>query len=359
MSRFVQLHLLTAYPPANLNRDDLNRPKTVQMGGVQRLRISSQCLKRNWRMSELFAQALGENLGTRTKEMGKQVCADLMARGVAEEKAQEWASSIAAQFGKLKSDDPLVIEQLAHFSPEEKAAIAALVDRLAAEDRAPAEAELALLGHPETAVDIAMFGRMLAASPLYNMEAAVQVAHAFSVQEALVEDDFFTAVDDLNKGEEDVGAGHMGTLEFGAGLFYLYVCIDAKLLKENLGSHGDLAARAARALVEAAVSVAPSGKQNSFASRAYSSYVMAERGDRQPRSLAAAFLKPIKVKCGGEVEHPDDDDPLALAIKALSHTCASMDAVYGPLAEERVDINALTGEGSLGDLLAFVEEACR
>ncbi len=33
MSRFIQIHLLTAYPPANLNRDDQGRPKTAKMGG--------------------------------------------------------------------------------------------------------------------------------------------------------------------------------------------------------------------------------------------------------------------------------------------------------------------------------------
>ena len=33
MTTFLQLHLLTSYPPACLNRDDLNRPKTAKMGG--------------------------------------------------------------------------------------------------------------------------------------------------------------------------------------------------------------------------------------------------------------------------------------------------------------------------------------
>ncbi len=40
MSTFIQLHLLTSYPPANLNRDDLGRPKTAFMGGAERLRVS-------------------------------------------------------------------------------------------------------------------------------------------------------------------------------------------------------------------------------------------------------------------------------------------------------------------------------
>lgn len=42
MTTWIQLHLLTAYPPSNLNRDDLGRPKTAVVGGESRLRISSQ-----------------------------------------------------------------------------------------------------------------------------------------------------------------------------------------------------------------------------------------------------------------------------------------------------------------------------
>jgi CRISPR system Cascade subunit CasC len=138
-----------------------------------------------------------------------------------------------------------------------------------------------------------MFGRMLAAAPAYNKEAAVQVAHAVTVHEVAVEDDYFTAVDDLNNGEEDQGAGHLGETEFAAGVFYLYVCIDRYLLKENLADD-QLADRAIAALIEASAKIAPTGKQNSFASRAYASYIMAEKGDQQPRSLSIAFLKPVR-----------------------------------------------------------------
>ena len=47
----VELHSLTAHAPANLNRDDLGRPKTAMYGGVERARISSQALKRSIRTS--------------------------------------------------------------------------------------------------------------------------------------------------------------------------------------------------------------------------------------------------------------------------------------------------------------------
>ncbi|MBU2550110.1 MAG: type I-E CRISPR-associated protein Cas7/Cse4/CasC [Proteobacteria bacterium] len=344
MAKFIQLHLLTSYPPANLNRDDLGRPKTAIMGGVQRLRVSSQSLKRAWRTSGFFKTGpLSSHAGVRTKEMGTRIQQRLIEGGVSEDDAAAWAGRIAGVFGKLKKNS-IEIEQLAHFSPEEQKAVQDLADRLIQAGRAPAEDELKLLEKNHTAVDIALFGRMLAANPFFNTEAAAQVAHAVSVHEAAVEDDFFTAVDDLNEGVEDVGAAHMGELEFGAGLFYLYVCIDGDLLKKNLEQKPELAPMAVRALTEAAAKTAPTGKQNSFASRAYASYIMAEKGDQQPRSLVVSFLKPV----GGT-------DYLAESIEHLEATCGRMDAAYGPCADERKVMNVFSGQGALEGILNFVE----
>ncbi len=362
MSRFVQLHLLTSYPPANLNRDDLGRPKTAVMGGHPRLRVSSQSLKRAWRKSDLFESALDGHVGTRTKEMGIEIFKALREKGVKEKKALEWAGTIASVFGKLKTlsrkekeglkelDDEarlqkqlteLEIEQLAHFAPEERRAIDQLVETLAARGEGPSDDELKLLRKSHTAADVALFGRMLADAPAFNTEAAAQVAHAISVHRVTVEDDFFTAVDDLNTGEEDMGAGHMGATEFAAGLFYLYACIDRELLEKNLGGDRDLANKALAALIECAATVAPTGKQNSFASRARASYLLCETGDQQPRSLSVAFLKPVQ---GG--------DMLTEAIQKLEETRKGMDQVYGACADRRCHMNALTGEGSLADVIA-------
>lgn len=344
MTTFIQLHFLTSYPPANLNRDDLGRPKTAVMGGAQRLRVSSQSLKRAWRMSELFQRALDGHVGTRTKEMGPRVRSRLTDAGISEADAAKWAEAIAERFGKLKGTGG-EIEQLAHFSPAEVSAVDALTDTLISERRAPREDELrGLLHASHSAADIALFGRMLAANPMFSTEAAAQVAHAISVHKVAVEDDYFTAVDDLNRGEEDMGAGHIGETEFAAGLFYLYVCIDRDLLSRNLQGDEELTTKALCALTEAVATVAPTGKQNSFASRAYASYIVAEKGRRQPRSLSAAFLKPVS-----------GQDMLTTAIVALEATRANMDKVYGPLSDVApCVVNAATGEGSLADLLKFV-----
>lgn len=354
MSTFIQLHMLTSYPPSCLNRDDLGRPKTAVMGGIQRLRVSSQSLKRAWRTSDLFKEALDGHIGTRTKEIGIKVYKNLTDGGIQEKHAKEWAMAIAEQFGKLKGGNKnkplqsLEIEQLAHFSPEEIKAIESLTETLLKEKRKPEEKELQLLREKHKAVDIALFGRMLASNPGYNVEAACQVAHAITVHKVAIEDDFFTAVDDLNEGSEDMGAGHIGETEFAAGLFYLYVCINWDLLVENLNNDQELAKKALRTLTESATTVPPSGKQNSFASRAYASYVLAEKGNRQPRSLSVAFLKPIA-----------GSDMLSDAIATLNKTRDNMDKSYGPLAASHYELNAATANGTLAGLLDFVASSAK
>lgn len=351
MSRFVQLHLLVSYPPSNLNRDDTGRPKTAMIGDANRLRISSQSLKRAWRTSDVFESTLQGHIGIRTKEMGEKIYHAFLERKVSEKKAREWAKLIAGQFGKLKSDkktennQDLHIEQLAHFGPEEQAAIEMLMDKLSVSGADPSEDDLKLLRKPRQAADIAMFGRMLASSPAFNVEAAVQVAHAITIHKVAVEDDYFSAVDDLNRGEEDVGAGHIGEAGFGAGVFYLYLCINRELLLENLGNDAALTAKTLEALVHAATKVSPTGKQNSFASRAYAAYALAEKGDQQPRSLAQAFLKPVT---GG--------DMLERAVNELTKRYKNFDAVYGACADSRYQFNVETGEGNLHELVKFVTE---
>lgn len=182
MTTFIQLHLLTAYPAANLNRDDTGAPKTVVLGGATRLRVSSQSLKRAWRTSALFEQALAGHIGIRSGRIAREAATILIEKGIEEKKAIEWAAKIADYLGKAKNDkkpkDPLTnaeTEQLVHISPAEFDAVKALAHQLAEEKRAPKEEDLALLRKDRMAVDIAMFGRMLANKPEFNVEAACQV----------------------------------------------------------------------------------------------------------------------------------------------------------------------------------------
>ena len=168
MSRFLQLHLLTFFPPANLNRDDTGRPKTAVVGGATRLRLSSQALKRAWRESPVFSAALTGHLGQRTQRLGEVVLAHLRDGGAAGAKALPIARDIAAVFGKIKDikDEKAnaQIEQLAFISPEEREAALDLADRMAAGEKIDMKAA-GLLRGADTAADIALFGRMLADNP--------------------------------------------------------------------------------------------------------------------------------------------------------------------------------------------------
>lgn len=365
MSDFIQLHVLTNYAPANLNRDDTGRPKTALMGGALRLRVSSQSLKRAWRTSELFESAVGDHLGKRTRLLGKDVYDTMIGQGVDAQKSLDWARQIAAAFGSLevekletkkkKADEEgapdqsvkklLQIKEIIHISPAERQAALELAASCAQRGKGPEADELKLLSKDATAVDVSMFGRMLASANEFNVDAAVQVAHAFTVHRAEVEDDYFSAVDDL---DDDTGAGHIGERGYGAGLFYLYVCVNRTLLQENL--HGDkaLTDKAIASLLESITKVSPTGMQNSYASRAYAAYVLAEKGSQQPRSLSQAFLQPIR---GGA-----DKSMLTEAIKALENQRLNFEAVYGPCAEAQQVINADAGIGSLQSLINFVQD---
>jgi CRISPR system Cascade subunit CasC len=173
----------------------------------------------------------------------------------------------------------------------------------------------------------------------------VQVAHAVTTHKTMIEDDYYTAVDDLKKPSEDAGAGFLGEAGFGAGVFYLYACIDRDLLRQNLGGDDALAGIACAALVEAAATVAPSGKQASFASRARASYILAERGTDQPRALTAAFLKPV--------DETEEGGVMATSIKELTKLNTAIAKAYGDGSGPKAEMNVLTGKGTLEDIKAF------
>jgi CRISPR system Cascade subunit CasC len=359
MARFIQLHALTVYAPSNLNRDDTGRPKTANFGGANRLRVSSQALKRAIRTSDAFKASLKDHRGERTQRLGEEIRGYLEEKGVSPEKALEAARAVAGIFGKIKDakdKNPTFIEQLAFVSPEERKAALDLAAKFAAGEPIPDKADAlvdAVLSKTDTAADIAMFGRMVASAPDFNREAAVQVAHAITTHRVEVEDDFYTAVDDLKKPSEDAGAGFIGELGFGSGVFYLYACIDRDLLEKNLGGDKALASAAIAAFVEGLATSSPTGKQASFASRARASYLRVEKGSQQPRSLAAAFFKPVK-----------DDDLLKSSIARIEDPkvglVQQMNEAYGKCFEADRCMKFLPGEagntGALPDLIAFASQ---
>lgn len=355
MTTFLQLHLLVSYPPSNLNRDDLGRPKTAIFGGSERLRISSQALKRAWRTSPHF-DALREqgHVGERTRRLGVETYEAMCEQGIDEERARAWSTAIAKKWAKTRSknanrsEQDIETEQLIHVSPFERAAIRRISDKLveqkdSLDEKAGAKiiADESVMLEVHKASDIAMFGRMLADNPSHNVEAAVQVAHALTTHEVIVEDDFFSAVDDLNV--TDSGAGHIGEAQFGSGIFYVYVNIDQDALVKNLDGDVALAQETLEALVRSCAQVGPGGKQNSYGSRCYAHYILAERADKAPRQLSLAFID-------GDIL---EDGSILESTSRLEELRGKMDGAYGAWAQADYTLNVLSGEGKLEELVDF------
>lgn len=303
MTTFLQFHLLTKIGPSNPNRDDQGRPKSAHVGGAPRLRLSSQSVKRALRESAFFALDMQGNMGSRTKLLHENLVVHLTGRGVAPEAAKLAATQVAGVFGKLEiakakdGTETAKATTLAYISPDEWAFAMDLAAKAAAGEALPKEKELAklVLRHADGAIDIAMFGRMLADNADFNREAAVQVAHAITTHAAQAEEDWFSAVDDLNKAE-DTGAGHLGEIAFGSGIYYQYVNVNCDLLIANLGGDRDLAAQGVEALARAIAQTTPKGKQNTFAHHPRAEYILAESGNHAPRDLSGAFFDPVKVQ---------------------------------------------------------------
>ena len=66
---------------------------------------------------------------------------------------------------------------------------------------------------------------MVTSDPAANIDAAIHVAHAFTVHTEESESDYFSVVDDLRDEDDDAGAAHIGDTELTAGLFYGYACL--------------------------------------------------------------------------------------------------------------------------------------
>lgn len=330
----VQIHKLQNYAPSNLNRDDSGSPKSAMFGGHQRGRISSQCIKRSIRTSDTFREAFAADdlLGSRTRRLPLLVDAALVGMGVDDETRQTIVARVP-EIGQESGRDQNL---------EDKTNTRQLIFIGAGEDRAIAEKLLALfreagptkwrslkideitkeLGSSlPKSVDIAMFGRMTTSSAFEDVQAAVQVAHAVSANAITSEYDYFTAVDDLKPREEDAGAGMIGDVEFNSSTYYQYFNVHWDQLVKNLGGDADMAARAVVALLQAAVTAQPSGKQNTFAAYNLPDLVLVEVSDGNvPVSYANAFLEPANNRGGSLMDN---------AVRKLDEYAGQLRAAYG------------------------------
>ncbi|MDE0039672.1 MAG: type I-E CRISPR-associated protein Cas7/Cse4/CasC [Gammaproteobacteria bacterium] len=307
--RFLQIHTLTPYTAALLNRDDAGLAKRLPYGGVMRTRISSQCLKRHWRIAD-DPHALhtidGAEAARRSRELvTKQVIAPLrgnFADDVVEVLESEFQMAVYGDKGTTKSGRQTLLfgvpeiewltreaERLATESNGSAATAKAGVVAWRKDFRANIKAMRDQTALP-AGIEGALFGRMVTSDSDANITAPVHVAHAFTVHAEEAEDDYFTAVDDL-AGDEP-GADTIQETELTSGLFYGYVVVDIPGLLDNVSGDAGLAGDVLHNLIYLIAEVSPGAKLGSTAPYGRASMVLLEAGNRQPRSLASAFATP-------------------------------------------------------------------
>lgn len=285
----VEYHILQSFPVTCLNRDDVGAPKSAIVGGVPRARVSSQCWKRQVRLA---LQGFGIKLGIRTKKAKQIFAKACLEAGATEDQAAACGSRIAQEL----TDDTLLF-----VSETEAAAFAALASERSFDANKLTSKELArvakrALNPAEDALDIALFGRMVAKAADMNVEAAASFSHAISTHKVSNEVEFFTALDDLPG--EDARSAHMGSLEFNAATYYRYISLDLGQLYETLGE-ADLK-RAIEAFTKALFVAVPSARQTtqSGASPWEFARVLVRKGQR----LQVPFETPIKSREGGYLQ---------------------------------------------------------
>lgn len=221
----IEFHILQSFPVTCLNRDDVGAPKSAVVGGVSRARVSSQCWKRQVRLA---LAEFGVKLGVRTKKVKALIEPACINLGASEEQAQACAQKIA----DLLSDDTLLF-----ISDAEATAFAAYAQEKAFDAAAIKDKELFKVAKKNLnanldALDIALFGRMVAKAAEMNIEAAASFSHAISTHKVSNEVEFFTALDDM---QDEPGSAHMGNLEFNAATYYRYISLDLGQLAQTLG----------------------------------------------------------------------------------------------------------------------------
>ena len=353
--RFLQFHTLHSYPAALLNRDDSGLAKRLPFGGAVRTRISSQCLKRHWRMAEDEFSLRGID-ATRDAIRSRDIVTRRVMDGI-DGVAGDVLEAVEEVFQKgvygeraasRQARQPLLlglpeVEYLrdqatricaAHPHDAEAAAVAA--QALFGTGRGDPQRENFRAFRENTRLPgglvAALFGRMVTSDPAANIDAAVHVAHAFTVHPEESESDYFAVVDDLQAEAAETGAAHIGDMELTAGLFYGFVVVDVPGLVSNLAgcpaeewesADRVLAGQVVEHLAHLIATVSPGAKLGSTAPYAYADLMLVEAGSRQPRSLANAFRDPVEART-------------AAAVAAMAGRLEELDTAYGAHEARRV-----------------------
>lgn len=287
---FLDLHVIQTVPPSNINRDDTGSPKTAQYGGVRRARVSSQSWKKAMR-DYFLENCEEEKVGVRTLDLVNFVKEKILSidNSIGVKEAEEKSADVLKNAGITLKDNKTKALFFMGNSQAEKLAKAAI-----AGEKDKNKLQEIIKNNP--AIDISLFGRMVADDPSLNEDASAQVAHAISTHAIQTEFDFFTAVDDRS-GDENAGAGMLGTIEYNSSTLYRYANVAVHELLNQLKDE-ESTVNTLKLFVKAFANSMPTGKVNSFANQTLPQLLLLEIREDRPVNFVNAFENPIKSRDG-------------------------------------------------------------
>lgn len=314
---YLNIHALISHNPSCLNRDSAGRHKSTVFGGVYRLRHSSQAIKRGMRTSDYFAREVGkisirtnnlaalvdeysQQLKEYSPELVQEVISLMVGKKIKPANKKETKKETETEKTEEKSGSgaiiPWCLEEVRlickKVQPEANTKLdSQKIEKMFEKDDLVQELRKAL----GSAIDIALFGRMSTSKTglLREVEASMSVSHALTTHEANIEQDWFTAMDDLAGSDSSAKAGHIDNQYYGSGVFYRYAVININQLQKNLGdiSRPEALQIAAHMAYLISQTVLPA-KQNAMASYERADYILTSFSNI-PISFYNAFEKPI------------------------------------------------------------------
>ena len=325
--KFIQIHTLHTYDGVLLNRDDTGSAKRITIGGVPRIRVSSQCLKRHWLTAE-DEHSIGNIPGAQGSVRSRNIVERMIAQPLKESGKyhEDVVLAVATAFnigvyGKngdtLEGRQPLFLgrpeiehirqraEAICELYPQDAKEANKAAVGLFSEQRGEGRNFRAMANGASIPIGLecALTGRMITSDTAANIDSAISVSQAYTVHAQEVENDYFTTVDDLQNDDEPNAAGMLGNTELSSGIYYGYVVIDLAGLVSNLEgcraseweqADRSLAAEVCHNLIQLIAQVSPGAKKGSTAPFARARFIMAESGSKQPYSLDQAFHKAVR-----------------------------------------------------------------
>lgn len=287
MAKMIEIHMIQSIPCNNINRGSDGEVKNIMFGGTLRQRVSSQAWKRPVRLS---VQDEFSNKGTVSRSFGDNILEELKSEGVDSKILEKMAKTLGI---------PVKVEKKAKKNSDEETSDSRVMMYLSTEE-VEAIKNFARTGEDKKFVDvikdagarissdISLFGRMFADNPILNVYGAVKMSHAISTHEIYQEDDYFTAIDQLDTN----GAGHVANQSFTSSTMYRYIAIDVDQLEKNL--QGESVEDVLKIALKEFVLAFPKGKENSMMAMTRPDFInFVVRNNKNACNMSNAFEKAV------------------------------------------------------------------